>query len=140
MPSFAAILRTLLAVMFALLPLLCCCGSAEAAGAEAVRVTQTEADHGCCTSDADLDDPVPAMPEPGCADCGSHLEMMSDARAETLSAAGIASELPCFQLLALPRLIAVVSMTDAPPAFAPAPPGEAAPAPTLRALSVLLLT
>ena len=138
MPSFAAILRTLLAVTFALLPLLCCCGSAEAG--EAVRVTQTEADHGCCTSDADLDDPVPAMPEPGCADCGSHLEMMPDARAETPSAAGAASELPCFQLLALPRLIAVVSTTDAPPTFAPAPPGATTPAPTLRALSVLLLT
>ena len=129
-------IRLLLVATFGLLPLLCCCGTAKAEVADA-----QPAEHSCCaTGDETAGEPTPAPAEHDC-DCDRHIEAMQrQAEAEPAAATGGFVVLPP---LPLPPALASV-LFDLVPAATPPPSvldAAAVPAaPTLRALSVLLLT
>ena len=125
-------IRLLLVATFGLLPLLCCCGSAQAAEAEPVAAESSS----CCAGEEKPDE----TPEHEC-DCGTHVAAM-ERQAEATPATLPTSELPLLPPMPLPELIASafadVDVTARPPTFAEAAAVPAAP--TLRTLSVLLLT
>lgn len=141
MPSTPSILRVLLALTVGLAPMLCCCGTA---GAGDVAPAQVEEAHDCCTS-ADEGDTSTApqtdqAPDHECG-CGSHIGAMQDGRGEAMVLPATV-ELPCFSLAPLPWPLGVV-WTDSIADTAGPRIFEAAAipaAPTLRTLSVLLLT
>ena len=127
-------IRLLLVATFGLLPLLCCCGTVGAV--QAAEVEPVAAEHSCCSAEQ-----KPAeTPEHEC-DCGTHVAAM-ERQAEATPATLPASELPLLPPMPLPELIASafadVDVTARPPTFAEAAALPAAP--TLRTLSVLLLT
>ena len=119
MPLDRPILRTLLAGLIALLPVLCCC---EAMAAD----VEPAADHGCCTVPAD----EPAHDE----DCPS-CEVVVEAAAtpETVKV-----ELPAMTPGPANRLS--VGEASGPAFQARPPPWQVPRPPTLRSLSVLLTT
>ena len=150
-----SILRVLVALLIGLVPMLCCCGTAEAGEADVQAVAAMPAEdaaaHACCASEdrsteSDRDAPVaPAHEKPGDHDCGcnAHLSAMKAAPAEAVVAPAVAAELPCLHLAPLPRALAALLPAD--PVGAAGEPStlDAAalpPAPTLRTLGVLLLT
>ena len=124
-------IRLLLVATFGLLPLLCCCGSAQAAEAETVA-----AEHSCCSAEE-----KPAeTPEHDC-DCGTHVAAM-ERQAEVVPAPPTAGGFPLLPPMPLPELIASAfvdfDVSALPPASLDATALPAAP--TLRTLGVLLLT
>lgn len=149
------ILRVLVALLVGLVPMLCCCGTAEAGEADVQAVAATPAEdassHACCVSeggstDSDRDAPVaPAHEKPGDHECGcnAHLSAMKAAPAEAVVAPAVAAELPCLHLAPLPRALAALMPADPVGAAGESTALDAAAlpsAPTLRTLSVLLLT
>ena len=128
-------IRLLLVATFGLLPLLCCCGSVGAA--QAVEAEPVAAEHSCCATG----EGKPAeTPEHEC-DCGTYVAAM-ERQAEVTPATLPASELPLLPPMPLPELIASafadVDVIARPPTVSEAAAVPAAP--TLRSLSVLLLT
>ena len=122
-------IRLLLVATFGLLPLLCCCGSAQAVEADPVA-----AERSCCATEGEK----PAeTPEHDC-DCETRTTAM-ERQTEATPAPPPVGELPLLPPAPLPELIAS-AFADAAPR-PPAPSEVAVPAaPTLRTLSVLLLT
>ena len=155
MRSIDPILRVLVALLVGLVPMLCCCGTAEAGEADVQAVAAMPAEdassHSCCASEGgstkpERDAPVaPAHEEPGDHDCGcnAHLSAMKAAPAEAVVAPAVSAELPCLHLAPLPRALAALLPADHVGAAGERAALDAAalpPAPTLRTLSVLLLT
>ena len=149
MPLLDRPIRLLLTVTFGLLPVLCCCGEAVATAertAISAAAPETADPHACCEASPEGDPaPAEAPGDPashGCG-CGTHLNVMPDARPDaTAVAATTPADLPCCWLAPLPRPLATV-LTDPAALTAPPPACDAAAlpaAPTLRALGVLLLT
>lgn len=137
-----SILRLLLALAVGVVPMLCCCGSA-AAEERAEVVTETVDDaHACCASP---DAEVPAVPASDRShDCGcdGQFQAMPDGLAHAKAVLPLPAELPCLHRapLSWPLTVVLTEQTDF-ASMSPASEPSALPAaPTLRTLSVLLLT
>jgi hypothetical protein len=141
MPSPSSILRVLLALTIGFVPMLCCCGTAAA---NEVAPAQVEQSHDCCAAASEGNTPTAPKPEQApdheCG-CGSHMGAMQNGRGEAMVLPATV-ELPCFSLAPLPWPLDVI-WTDSTADTAGARTSESAAipaAPTLRTLSVLLLT
>lgn len=143
------ILRMLLALLIGLVPVLCCCGEAEAsvddAAADFARAEAGDAPHACCESRDDQRSKTPASDLPNDRDCGCDATTgtMQNAPAENAVVLTPPVELPCFQLAPLARPLALILMADPADDAVIQTTADVARLPaatTLRTLDVLLLT
>lgn len=154
-------IRLLLAAIFAVaLPLLCCCGAASAqepAVVEAHPATpapRADDPHVCCETtgsesakSATHHQPNPSQPLPdhhdsGDCDCDTHVRAMQDVKTDLHQPVPAPANGACFVLAPLPLPLSAV-LVDAVDVVPPPAASEAAAlpaAPSLRTLSILLLT
>ena len=143
MTSPATILRIVLALAIGVVPLLCCCPAAAAEGTEPDAAVEADAaDHACCVADEEARHA--ATPDSDHHDCGceGHLVAAQTPATPLDLHPPVEASATWLTLALLPRPLAAACL-DLRDSVRPPDRSEAAAwpaAPTLRTLSVLLLT